>query len=47
MGFKTGVDVDGMIEAARVACAITGRQVQSHVGIAGPRFQGTPFSHAS
>ena len=44
MGIETGVDVDGMIEAARVACAITGRPVQSHVGIAGPRFQGTPFA---
>ena len=38
------LDVDGMIEAARVACAITGRTVQSHVGIAGPRFAGTPYA---
>jgi hydroxymethylglutaryl-CoA lyase len=44
MGIDTGVDVNGMIEAARVACAITGRSVQSHVGVAGPRFSGTPFA---
>lgn len=44
MGIDTGVNVAGMIEAARVACAITGRSVQSHVGVAGPRFQGTPYS---
>jgi hydroxymethylglutaryl-CoA lyase len=44
MGIETGVDVNGMIEAARVACAITGREVASHVGIAGPRFSGTPYA---
>jgi hydroxymethylglutaryl-CoA lyase len=45
MGVDTGVDVEGMIEAARVACAITGRSVQSHVGVAGPRFRGTPYAN--
>ena len=44
MGIEAGVNVEGMIEAARVACAITGRTVQSHVGVAGPRFTGTPFA---
>ncbi|HVV37431.1 MAG TPA: hydroxymethylglutaryl-CoA lyase [Acidimicrobiales bacterium] len=44
MGVETGVDVAGMVEAARVACRITGRSVQSHVGVAGPRFAGTPYA---
>jgi hydroxymethylglutaryl-CoA lyase len=44
MGVTTGVDVAAMIEAARLACALTGRSVQSHVGVAGPRFSGTPFA---
>jgi hypothetical protein len=44
MGVTTGVDVAAMIEAARLACALTGRSVQSHVGVAGPRFAGTPFA---
>ena len=46
MGVDTGVDVNGMIEAARIACALAGRSVSSHVGVAGPRFQGTPFADA-
>jgi hydroxymethylglutaryl-CoA lyase len=44
MGIATGVNVDGMIEAARVACSLAGRPVSSHVGVAGPRFANTPFS---
>ena len=44
MGVDTGVEVTGLIEAARVACALAGRPVSSHVGVAGPRFQGTPFA---
>ena len=38
MGVDTGCSVDGLIEAARLACASVGRAVGSHVGIAGPRF---------
>ncbi len=37
-GVATGLDVDGLIEAANVACAAVGRGVGSHVGVAGPRF---------
>lgn len=37
-GVATGLDVDGLIEAASIACATVGRDVGSHVGIAGPRF---------
>jgi len=47
MGVDTGVEVAGLIEAARVACTLAGRPVASHVGVAGPRFQGTPFADAS
>ena len=39
MGVATGLDVDGLIDAARLACSITGREVASHVGVAGPRFR--------
>ena len=38
MGVDTGCSVDGLIEAARLACDAVGRPVGSHVGIAGPRF---------
>ena len=38
MGVDTGCSVDGLIEAARLACDSVGRPVGSHVGIAGPRF---------
>ena len=38
MGIRTGVSVDGLVEAARLACASVGRPVTSHVGVAGPRF---------
>ncbi len=38
MGVRTGVSVEGLIEAARLACAAVGRAVTSHVGVAGPRF---------
>lgn len=44
MGIETGVSVDGMIEAARVACDLAGRSVESHVGVAGPRFKNTPYA---
>lgn len=38
MGVRTAVSVDGLIEAALLACAAVGRPVTSHVGVAGPRF---------
>lgn len=37
-GVRTGLDVDGLIEVANIACAAVGRAVGSHVGVAGPRF---------
>lgn len=39
MGVETGVSVDGLIDAAHLACSTVGRQVGSHVGVAGPRFR--------
>lgn len=39
MGVRTGISVHGLIDAAALACNAVGRGVQSHVGIAGPRFQ--------
>lgn len=39
MGVRTGVSVDGLVDAARLACASVGREVASHVGVAGPRFR--------
>lgn len=41
MGVSTGLSVDGLIDAARVACSAVGRPVSSHVGLAGPRFAET------
>ena len=41
MGIATGVSLDGLIDAARLACGAVGRPVASHVGIAGPRFRTT------
>jgi hydroxymethylglutaryl-CoA lyase len=38
MGVETGLDIDGLVAAAVVACDAVGRDVSSHVGIAGPRF---------
>jgi hydroxymethylglutaryl-CoA lyase len=38
MGVATGVDVEGLIAAAEIACASVGRPVASHVGVAGQRF---------
>lgn len=39
-GIRTGTSVTGLVEAARAACAAVGREVASHVGVAGPRFAG-------
>jgi hydroxymethylglutaryl-CoA lyase len=38
MGVGTGCSVTGLVGAAAIACAAVGRQVGSHVGMAGPRF---------
>ncbi|MGH8922509.1 MAG: hydroxymethylglutaryl-CoA lyase [Actinomycetes bacterium] len=38
MGVPTGIDLDELLVAARMACEAVGRPVQSHVGVAGPRF---------
>jgi hydroxymethylglutaryl-CoA lyase len=37
-GIRTGIHLDRLIEASRLACRETGRAVASHVGVAGPRF---------
>jgi hydroxymethylglutaryl-CoA lyase len=44
MGIATGLDLDRLIDAARLACRLVGREVGSHVGRAGPRFANTPFA---
>ena len=38
MGVETGVDLDALLEAARLACSLVGRDVDSHIGRAGARF---------
>jgi hydroxymethylglutaryl-CoA lyase len=38
MGVSTGVSVGGLLDAAGLACGAVGRQVASHVGVAGTRF---------
>ncbi len=38
MGVATGMSVDGLIDAAQIACDAVGRPVGSHVGLAGRRF---------
>lgn len=38
MGVRTGIDVDRLLDASRLAMSIVGRPVTSHVGVAGPRF---------
>lgn len=38
MGIDAGVSVDGLVDAARTACAAVGRPVASHIGQAGRRF---------
>jgi hydroxymethylglutaryl-CoA lyase len=46
MGVDLGVEVEGLIEAGRLACSLVGREVSSHLGVAGPRFRGTPYAEA-
>jgi hydroxymethylglutaryl-CoA lyase len=38
MGVATGISLDGLVDAANLACAVVGRPVGSHIGLAGPRF---------
>ena len=38
MGVPTGIDLSALLDAASLACSLVGREVSSHVGIAGPRF---------
>ncbi len=38
MGVATGVSLDGLVDAAGLACGAVGRPVGSHIGLAGPRF---------
>ena len=38
-GVRTGVDIDGLLAAAALACTLVGREVASHIGKAGPRFR--------
>ena len=44
MGVSTGVSVDGLLDAAGLACGAVGRPVASHIGLAGPRFADTTTS---
>jgi hydroxymethylglutaryl-CoA lyase len=38
MGQATGIDLDILLEASALACALVGRAPTSHVAVAGPRF---------
>jgi hydroxymethylglutaryl-CoA lyase len=38
-GVDTGIDLDALLDAARLACHLVGRPVESHLGRAGPRFR--------
>lgn len=38
MGVRTGINLDQLITASKIACAISGHTMSSHVGIAGDRF---------
>lgn len=44
MGMPTGIDLERLIDAARLACGLVGRDVQSAVGRSGARFAHTPFA---
>jgi len=43
MGRPTGMNLTTLLEASVLACRSVGRTPDSHVGIAGPRYSGTPF----
>lgn len=38
-GVRTGIDLDALLDAARLACDAVGRPIGSHLGLAGPRFR--------
>jgi len=38
-GVDTGIDLEALVDVARLACDLVGRDVESHVGKAGRRFQ--------
>ena len=38
-GVGTGIDLDALLDVARLACDLVGRPVESHVGTAGRRFR--------
>jgi len=38
-GVDTGIDLDALVDVARLACDLVGRPVESHVGKAGRRFK--------
>jgi hydroxymethylglutaryl-CoA lyase len=38
-GVDTGIDLEALLEAGRLACGLVGRPVDSHIGRAGPRFR--------
>lgn len=38
MGVATGLSLEGLVDAANLACEAVGRPVGSHIGVAGPRF---------
>jgi hypothetical protein len=41
MGQPTGIDLDILLEASALACALVDRAPTSHVAVAGPRFART------
>ena len=42
MGVRTGIDLDRLLDAARLASDFVGRSLSSHVGVAGARFTAAP-----
>ncbi len=43
MGVATGVSLDGLVDAAKLACDLVGRPVGSHIGRVGARFADARF----
>lgn len=38
MGVSTGIELGPLVDAALLACSLVGRSVESHIGVAGPRY---------
>lgn len=38
MGIETGINLDQLLDAAQLACDAVGKPINSHIGLAGPRF---------